>query len=867
MKSGRILYVLLALVLCLCLSPVSVMADEPTIVEDYYQLVAAFNQGGSIVLGNNITALEPSYLVEDMTIDLNGKTLNLGNNRMFVGGDVIIKDSSSDNSGRIQCNTTYPIQVMAETGENGYRGKLTVQSGTLTTTGKTCIRVNGYGTLIVNGGKIQGTQIVIYNSGSGAYTEINGGTVEADAGCGVYVVPESTLKVNNGSIEAQEQTIVNKGDTEINNGIVKAKSGRAVAAIYNSEAGSKLTVNGGTIQASESTILTKDGSGSTIEFNNGTVMASNHTGIYVGNGSTLSVKDGTIRADLAAINVMGKAVIDGGRITAYGVDSSGVAIQVKGDMLTEEDNLTVNGGIIESLGKGAAINLHSNCAVTVNGGTIEAKHEGETFGDSGIGISVFQNTRLKITGGEVTSCGNALESNGSASGGNSGINAEFIIDGGTLTSTNGAGIYAPQINGKTTIGAGTITGGRSGVEVRAGELTITGGTITGNLARYDTTGTDGTSRIGSAVSVFQNSAKQPITVNISDGNFYGYIPLSESSSNENGEEDLKKINYAVSGGTFHASGDKAVCIEDYLNGKFISGGRFSHSVTSPTDYVVDTSMEIRTTSADLKYSVVPRSSSSGGSTLAHIITVLEGENGTVKANRKQAGAGRSITLTVTPDEGFAVESVKVLSKKGEEIAATRVSDTEYTFEMPAAGVTCYATFAENALANPFEDVEKDDPFYDAVLWAFYHEPQITNGTDKTHFSPENTVIRGDAVTFLWRTMGEPEPENPETPFGDLTKDYYMKAVAWAVEQGIALGTDAEHFSPGGTLTTAQMITFLYRTLNPGEDGWSEDDTGGAAKWAKENGLMEGIDLSIDNTTPCPRSAVVMLLNNASSGRV
>ncbi len=58
----------------------------------------------------------------------------------------------------------------------------------------------------------------------------------------------------------------------------------------------------------------------------------------------------------------------------------------------------------------------------------------------------------------------------------------------------------------------------------------------------------------------------------------------------------------------------------------------------------------------------------------------------------------------------------------------------------------------NATGNPFVDVKKGDFFYYAVLWAFNHDPKITAGTSKTHFSPAKTGTRGEVVTFLHRDV-------------------------------------------------------------------------------------------------------------------
>ena len=111
--------------------------------------------------------------------------------------------------------------------------------------------------------------------------------------------------------------------------------------------------------------------------------------------------------------------------------------------------------------------------------------------------------------------------------------------------------------------------------------------------------------------------------------------------------------------------------------------------------------------------------------------------------------------------------------------------------------------------NPFKDVKEADYFYSAVLWAV--EKGITKGTDKTHFSPDDTCTRGQIVTFLWRSSGSPSAGSSTNPFKDVKDaDYFRDAVLWAVAKGITLGTDKTHFSPDDTCTRAQVVTFLYR---------------------------------------------------------
>ena len=123
--------------------------------------------------------------------------------------------------------------------------------------------------------------------------------------------------------------------------------------------------------------------------------------------------------------------------------------------------------------------------------------------------------------------------------------------------------------------------------------------------------------------------------------------------------------------------------------------------------------------------------------------------------------------------------------------------------------------ATGSAGNPFVDVEPDAYYYDPVVWAV--GSGITNGTDATHFSPSADCTRGQVVTFLWRAHGSPEPTSTVNPFVDVPEDaYYYKAVLWAVEMKITNGTDATHFSPDDTCTRGQVVTFLYRDVRPGE---------------------------------------------------
>lgn len=168
----------------------------------------------------------------------------------------------------------------------------------------------------------------------------------------------------------------------------------------------------------------------------------------------------------------------------------------------------------------------------------------------------------------------------------------------------------------------------------------------------------------------------------------------------------------------------------------------------------------------------------------------------------------------------------------------------------------------------FSDVSPSAWYAEPVEWAVAQG--ITTGTSNTAFSPNDTCTHAQILTFLWRAQGQPEPAGTGSgAFSISPSDYYYKAVlwaeennlfahvfntdltksctrqetvlylwsladhpsgpsigftdvpagsasymavGWAVEQGITTGTSDTTFSPNGTCTRAEIVTFLYRAF-------------------------------------------------------
>lgn len=193
------------------------------------------------------------------------------------------------------------------------------------------------------------------------------------------------------------------------------------------------------------------------------------------------------------------------------------------------------------------------------------------------------------------------------------------------------------------------------------------------------------------------------------------------------------------------------------------------------------------------------------------------ENGSVSVSPKNASQGDRVTVTTEPDEGYELDSLKVLDKNGKELALTDKGDGRFTFIMPAGRVEVKAAFTEEVKISPFRDVPTDAYYYEAVKWA--QKKGITGGIGDGLFGPNQPCTRAQIVTFLWRAAGSPEPEGTAAGMTDVAAgSYYEKAVAWAIENGITTGTADGRFAPDATCTRAQGMTFLFRASKASADG-------------------------------------------------
>lgn len=253
----------------------------------------------------------------------------------------------------------------------------------------------------------------------------------------------------------------------------------------------------------------------------------------------------------------------------------------------------------------------------------------------------------------------------------------------------------------------------------------------------------------------------------------------------------------------------------------------------------------------------------GGGTSTYTPTVAETKNGKVTVDPKSTAAGAKVTVTVTPDEGYELDTLTVKDANGKDVAVTKNADGTYTYTQPAGKVTVTANFkakAKNegltvdALLKMFDDLDPNGWYLDDVRYCV--ENGMMNGVGDGKFDPNGTTTRAMIVTILYRLEGEPVIRSG-MPFSDVKEsDWYAKAVSWAESKGIVNGFEDGTFRPNAPITREQLAAILYRyaqTKGQGFQGlWSFKldfpDAGDVSDWATEamswmvmNGVINGMD--------------------------
>lgn len=300
-----------------------------------------------------------------------------------------------------------------------------------------------------------------------------------------------------------------------------------------------------------------------------------------------------------------------------------------------------------------------------------------------------------------------------------------------------------------------------------------------------------------------------------------------------------------------------------------------------------------------EYTYTLQKKSSGGShRYDGYITIINPKNGSVSVSDDWADEDQKITLTITPDKGYAVDKIEIVDAEGDKIDAKKVEDedNEYTFRMANCDVTVAVTFKEEGKTTTedkeeteetdkteetttpetitFSDVKESDWFYKGVSYVV--ENGMMNGVGDNQFAPNAPLTREMLAVVLYNMEKQPESTGVN-PFADVKADmWYTDAIVWANANGIVAGYDDSTFGLGDSITREQLAAILYRYAQlKGYDVTEKADLTGytdsasissyaveAMQWANANGIVNGMtETTLAPQGTATRAQVATMLMN------
>ena len=267
----------------------------------------------------------------------------------------------------------------------------------------------------------------------------------------------------------------------------------------------------------------------------------------------------------------------------------------------------------------------------------------------------------------------------------------------------------------------------------------------------------------------------------------------------------------------------------------------------------------------------------------HGISFTGVDHGTVTiANGDTANYGDNVLVKVDPDDGWRVEHVAVVTKAGQSVSVTRLSneadyEQAYTFVMPDDDVIVTVTYTMHS-PSQFTDVRTDAWYFEAIN--FVTDRSYFVGVSDTLFGPEIQMTRAMFVTVLGRVAGiDAGKYTGKSEFTDVAENqYYAPYVKWAAENDIVAGYPEGVFKPDENITREQMAAMMRRfcrysgmNVSVSNANWMARyaDVYAISDWAYEDvcwavgcGLMRGkSDSTINPLELATRAEVAQVIKN------
>ncbi len=696
-----------------------------------------------------------------------------------------------------------PSDSIPKKGTGGSGGNITISGGSVTATTMTGRTI---GLLAErNQGRWAGAAIGGSFGGSSGNITISGGTVTAivssqtapyadpdadpkySAGIGSsdHSIGGGTITISGGTVFAQSPDGAGIGCGENSDGsaIVIAISGGTVEAVSTNGAG----IGGGMIEALSAMVnFEKTYSGGKITISGGSVSAQSTNGAGIGSGAVIYDVEEVSERNTPEVNG-GEITVSGGTVSAQSVRGAGIgggSGQVTvGSTVTVDPDAQTTPSLTLSSGSGGT--------VTISGGTVEAvSTEGVGIGSGGMPFYQSESHNvdqyIHCVSGKAGTFATGTDGNAMlfATGRIAHIEDDTSAWQGVIFLDGKGQLYGTSVTLSEDV---TIPSGNT-LEIGQGQTLSVDRGVTMTIDNEDcltgggTLGAGGSYQILNPMPVFT-----PATLVYTGGDLSGSVSLTAPAG-----------PVSVMGQVFTISGSPNY--DDWVI-TTPAGGILQVGTYTVTAY---SASQGRTVSGQI--TVIGDSSSTPTYSV-----ILPGrvEGGTVTAKKSYAEEGETFRFTVTPDEGWELDTLSVTDNRGTELDVKYEGDSVYSFKMPARRVEIQVSFREIPPESlPFTDIADNAWYADAVRYVYEHG--LMAGTSATTFAPDVTTSRAMIATILWRMAGSPVV-NYAMNYTDVAQGQWCsEAIRWATSEGIVGGYGNGLFGTNDPITREQLATMLWR---------------------------------------------------------
>lgn len=489
-------------------------------VEDYYVAAKAISAcTGTVKLLSDINGALALSANKTVTLDLNGHKVSA---------------------------ETYPIKV----------------EGNLTITGDGTVQSTGMGSSTA-------VQAAAYVLNNGKLTILSGNYVagyEGEEGNpAVYVRDNAVVEIKGGDFVGGSKYLLNKLDASRETSVIEVTGG----TFHNNFNPADNTAEG------EHTNFVADGY-ETVDNGDGTFTVKEKN--YVAQVGEKKYESLAEAIEAAQNGETVKLLADATANAMIEISEKDITLDLNGKTISPVDGTKISGGLI-GVHNGAGLTIDDSSAEKT--GKITSGNSGNVYAAVQVTVkddAAIEPAKLIVNNGNLEGYYYAISGNGTRH------NTEITINDGTFkglvnspsTDDMGLGIFHPQ-DGKLTINGGEFEGPAAGVEIRAGELNVSGGSFKATATEFkEAWNGSGTTVVGAAIAISQHSTNKDIKVNITGGTFEGIKAVYEVDLNTATGDKSDNININIEGGYFKG----VVASENVLN--FISGGTFNKAV--PEEY-------------------------------------------------------------------------------------------------------------------------------------------------------------------------------------------------------------------------------------------------------------------------------------------